>query len=161
VYPSPRISDRVPFGTGKAVGDMINKNTEEYLTYHYEAFYEISVLTLELESLYENEWSEITRKCPVHPVQWLEEQGVQDKLIECRKHTSDAVAFKKRFFQWLDAYSLMKYLHWYRVHVKADIPITTAAKHHLKLSGYSDSPDHPEDLLNLYRQLDRSTTFED
>ena len=155
VYPSPRISDRVPFGTGKAVGDMINKNTEEFMTYHYDSFYELSLLMTDIESLYENEWSVIKRKYPEHLVKWLEERRVQDKIIECRKHTSDVVAFKKRFFQWFDAFNLMKYLHWYRVHVKADIPVTSAAKHHLKTAGYADYPDHPSDLLNLYRLLDR------
>jgi len=29
VYPSPRISDRVPFGTGKAIGDWIEQELEE------------------------------------------------------------------------------------------------------------------------------------
>ena len=33
VIPSPRISDRVPFGTGKAIGDWIESEADSYATY--------------------------------------------------------------------------------------------------------------------------------
>ena len=39
VYPSPRTSDRVPFGTGKAINDFLNQeNKEAYLTYSFDSF---------------------------------------------------------------------------------------------------------------------------
>ena len=43
VIPSPRISDRVPFGTGKAIGDWVETGEKEYYTYSFEIFKNIKV----------------------------------------------------------------------------------------------------------------------
>ena len=42
VYPSDRVSDRVPFGTGKAVGEIIENGT--WLTYHENCYRDLGQL---------------------------------------------------------------------------------------------------------------------
>ncbi len=44
VYPSPRESFRVPFGTGAAISRLMNNPGEEFLTYNFEAFRELRSL---------------------------------------------------------------------------------------------------------------------
>ena len=41
VYPSPRASDRVPFGTGKAINDLLVSGPDSQLTYHPDIFKEL------------------------------------------------------------------------------------------------------------------------
>lgn len=154
VYPSPRISKRVPFGTGKAVGDMINAGAKEYYTYHYQAFYELKAFTDQLDLLYKGLWSDVSSTIASHLKEWFEANGIIQKLTECRKHTSDSASFKKRFFQWFDAFRLMKYLHWYREHVLPDIPVSEASANLLIRQNIHPKSDDPENLLILYRGLE-------
>jgi len=41
VIPSPRVSDRVPFGTGKAISTFVDEGIVDYQTYNYSAFKEL------------------------------------------------------------------------------------------------------------------------
>ena len=41
VIPSPRVSDRVPFGTGKAVGEIVSADQRSLETYNFKIFVEL------------------------------------------------------------------------------------------------------------------------
>jgi glycosyltransferase involved in cell wall biosynthesis len=56
VYPSSRISDRVPFGTGKAVQQYLNENPEDYLSYSWSIFEILKPLIDELRCSEIEQW---------------------------------------------------------------------------------------------------------
>ena len=54
-YPSPRVSDRVPFGTGRAMKNYLNGEVKKFTTYNFQSFMDLKVLVEQLDYLYQNE----------------------------------------------------------------------------------------------------------
>ena len=59
VYPSPRISERVPFGTGAAVGKMVSKNENYFMTYNPLAFRDLYLYFELLKKIFETSQEEL------------------------------------------------------------------------------------------------------
>ncbi|MBK9257776.1 MAG: glycosyltransferase family 2 protein [Saprospiraceae bacterium] len=158
VFPSPRISDRVPFGTGRAVGDLINIEASEFLTYDFRTFEELSFLTDHLSGIYIEGWEKYSEIIPKNVVAYFNNQGIGEKLEELKRHTSDYISFNRRFYQWFDAFALMKFVHFWRDHyypnVSAQIAAYTLGSH------IFENTNIKKDALNLlmkYRERDKST----
>lgn len=112
VYPSPRTSDRVPFGTGKAINDFLNQeNKQEYLTYNFTSFLILRDFFLDVESVYKT-----IDYTPKHKllVEFLNEIYFNKKVEEIKKNTTNFESFKKRFFKFFDAFIVLKYVHFSR-----------------------------------------------
>lgn len=125
VYPSGRVSDRVPFGTGKAVKDALQQNGEVY-TYHLQSFKDIKVLFDAVDSLWSMDSGGVE--------QFLEtvSRSVNSFLYhfdfviiinDIKSNTSSKNTFNKRFFRWFNAFMLMKYLHYARDHFYPNQPV--------------------------------------
>ncbi len=75
VIPSPRISNRVPFGTGKAIGDWVKQGSEEYFTYHPQTFRDLIPLTSNIDKLYtDSNWQLYCTKALLEyltPSKWM------------------------------------------------------------------------------------------
>jgi hypothetical protein len=109
VIPSPRASDRVPFGTGRAVRDYIASGKFE--TYPMQAFRDLKIL---FDSVH-NEARQAPRPAFAGPLsEFLEQQNFAAAIEEIRKNTSSEEAFRKRFFRWFDGFRAMKYIHYAR-----------------------------------------------
>lgn len=112
VYPSPRTSDRVPFGTGKAINDFLNQeNKQEYLTYNFTSFLILNELFLDAESIYKTTNYDSKHKLLVG---FLNEIDFNNKVEEIKKNTTSLESFKKRFFKFFDAFIVLKYVHFSR-----------------------------------------------
>lgn len=110
VFPSGRISDRVPFGTGKAIGDHL-LNGKPIKTYHPESYKAIFPLWQHLNLLYEGKWHAVQSKLPHEVATFCIEQNIEQMVDQVRKNSSNYQFFQKRFFQWFNAFKYMKYLH--------------------------------------------------
>jgi len=108
VFPSGRVSDRVPFGTGRAVGEMIERSG--FTTYNPRSFLLLRPLIMELENIYGGQNPNFDPRLS----RFLESINFKLKVAEIRKHTKGFEAFCKRFYQYFDAFTLMKYLHFVR-----------------------------------------------
>lgn len=128
VIPSPRPSHRVPFGTGRAVGELL-KNKGQYLTYSPRSFEDLQVfLSQELIGLHELNDLEALYAClPESIGSFLRLNGFEKKLSEIQLNTSNAEAFQKRFWRWFDAFLVMKYVHFARESYWPDVEVTAAA----------------------------------
>jgi hypothetical protein len=154
VIPSPRDSDRVPFGTGKAVGDIL-KNKMEYKTYHPDGFMQLKALFSKIDMLYTDE-KVVMESLPESLQSFLASQDFIDKLEEIRNHTGSVESFKKRFFQWFNAFRLMKFLHHHRQE-KPDIDVMRASI--WLIDQYEDmlqGPSNPQEALIWLRKKQRS-----
>ncbi|MEI8136823.1 MAG: glycosyltransferase family A protein [Bacteroidota bacterium] len=110
VYPSARISTRVPFGTGRAQQNFIEKKDEVYINYSFQSFKDLK-LFLAID-FYKN--SNVASAFPDSIKQFLIEVDFENKLQEIKNNTTTKEQFKKRFFDWFDGFMLLKYIHFSR-----------------------------------------------
>lgn len=125
VIPSPRISHRVPFGTGKAVGNVVENNVN-IKTYNPDSFIMLKKFTDMIPLLYTHNWPELSATLPTVVVSYLESIDIEKNINECRKYVSSQMAFIKRFYQWFNAFKLMKYCHFCRDQGMADVNVLVA-----------------------------------
>lgn len=122
VYPSGRTSERVPFGTGRA---MLKYQEEgfEWQTYNPEAFLVLKQFLDRKITFYE---SEIGFSGMHEGLQaYLASINAKEKIALIKENVASLEAFEKRFFQFFDAFQLMKYLHFMRDEFGVnDVPIS-------------------------------------
>jgi hypothetical protein len=126
VFPSARISDRVPFGTGRAIKDLLDQeddNSQLYLTYHPDSFKVMGDFFKKIETYYYAQYS-VNDKLKL----FLNAQNFQDKINEIKANTTSLKSFKRRFYHWFDAFLLMKALHYLRDNHFPNIPIYDACR---------------------------------
>lgn len=153
VIPSPRISHRVPFGTGRAIGEVIKQKQAGYRTYAPQSFSDLKELFLHIDMLWET-----PDKLPSFSrclSSFLEQQDFETHLALIRQHTASLPTFRNRFFRWFNAFLLMKYLHHARDHFYPDVLVETAAQWLLGERGILDDS-NAKTLLEAFRNLDRT-----
>lgn len=155
IYPSARKSERVPFGTGRAMNDIL-VHGRLWTTYPLEGFIELRALFISVESLYQAELKSVLEALNLSPVLrlFLKDQGIEKKLCELRQNTASSGNFRKRFFHWFNAFQLMKYLH-YRREVTGESGDTVEEAARLNALRYMESAiaNSPGNWLDIYRQL--------
>jgi len=158
VIPSPRVSHRVPFGTGKAVGEIV-QDQSAYSTYHPNSFQDLKVFfgsTRKLIHLKKEEIESYFEKLPASVVQFLKEQKFETKLAEIQGNTTNNASFKNRFFRWFNAFMLMKFVHFSRDHFYPNLDIQSASIWMLKEKGMEIKDDiSAKKLLIIFRELDK------
>lgn len=150
IYPSPRESDRVPFGTGIALTKIAQ--LDQYLAYAPESFITMRSLFNQLEAFYEN--SEVILAESIKA--FHQAHDFEAALNQMRDNVSSFSTFKKRFFTWWDAFRALKYVHFARDHYYSNIPLANAIKwldeHYWKLQLTGTL----EEQLLAIREWDRS-----
>jgi hypothetical protein len=153
IVPSPRPSDRVPFGTGPAVS-RLSAGEDPLITYDPRLFAMLEELFMRIkqpEGL-AGPWPE--------PLQsFLEEQDFGEALKEIQSNSASASAFRKRFWRWFSMFRIMKFLHYARERGYPDIPVGKAAAMLLRTLdpeglGIPSLGIDPKKLLSIYRMLD-------
>lgn len=168
VYPSSRISSRVPFGTGRAMQQIL-EDDEEWQTTDFQIFQRIKPLFISLDKL-----REISLRKPEENNYPLiqTELNISDELMvfleksefmeECRSianHTASLSTFKRRFFRYFNSFRMIKYMHYMSDHHYQDVPVLEAVyklAHEMKMP--LDSSFHPDKYLQLFRDYDRLKT---
>ncbi|MBI2946730.1 MAG: glycosyltransferase [Verrucomicrobia bacterium] len=173
VMPSPRPSDRVPFGTGKAVLDFLHE--QKSVTYPLEAFLDLKAFFEVLPTL-----SACGIKAGLSGLRsmsdamqsFLDKQNFWKALEEIRKNTANEDTFRSRFFRWFNAFMAMKFVHYARdnhygvpgvEHEAARLLPLIAGERHVAATADGAVCE----LLRIYRALERdgkgihgdSTTF--
>lgn len=113
VYPSARISQRTPFGTGPTVSRIIC-DKGRYRTYHPEAFRALQAFFAGIPGLYKAGQSETERFLKLQPEglqKFLTFSGFSDKIAEINANTASLALFRKRFFDNFNAFQVLKYLN--------------------------------------------------
>jgi hypothetical protein len=157
VQPSPRPSDRVPFGTGKAVRDILSGR--QFDTYPLEAFLDLKQLLERVPEFYrcgKKGNSGPLDDLPSSVRSFLSNLQFDHVLSEIFENTSSEVAFRKRFFRWFDGFRAMKFVHHARDCLYGDGTVKDQAARLLATSDRRPSREHRvSDLLKIYRDLDR------
>lgn len=153
VIPSPRPSQRVPFGTGRAVGELL-QNGGHYLTYSPRSFEDLQVFCQhELPILHDlTDLEAFYKRMPESISSFLRINGFEKKLAEIQLNTSNAEAFQKRFWRWFDAFLVMKYVHFARENYYPDVEVTAAAGWLLKKMGLKNA-ESAKEMLEILRRF--------
>ena len=109
VMPSPRVSNRVPFGTGKAILEGLNTKKDLSLTYDFQSFEVIHSWINRIETKdfkYEN-FPEIL-KAYLGEETWIKHHTMM--LNNTNSHKS----YLKLFYNIFDAFWMLKFIHYLR-----------------------------------------------
>ena len=155
VIPSPRTSDRVPFGTGKAINDWIESNDEIYLTYDFRIWLIIKdfvniIPELQTKNLDQTDFFNPVQNKPF--IQFLDANQFNHDLKEIRKNSTDSTSFLKRFFVWFNAFRVLKLVHYLRDEQYPNKPIFNEAKAMAIARGFYNGERNNEALLIRYRE---------
>ena len=158
VYPSPRSSFRVPFGTGAAIEKLSGEDSQTWMTYNIDAFGELKELFSKVNLLYESSENQLHisfKDLPEGLKLFLKEEEWSDKITEIRNNTSGIQSFRKRFFNWFNMFMIVRYLNTVHLQLFSKIPADEAAAGLLQILGKKCFSCSPADLLRIYRAMER------
>lgn len=158
IIPSARVSDRVPFGTGKAIGDILRKKST-YLTYNFQTFIDLHFFLRRLKKIYNqpDDWTSATLPNSIR--KFLIHQQFDEKLQEIHQNTRTFPSFKKRFFHWFNAFMVIKFAHFARDTYYGNMPVNEGAQLLLNQLDIKTPSLSNIDLLKQLRKLDREGKF--
>ncbi len=165
VIPSPRPSDRVPFGTGPVVG-RLSRSREPLTTYDPRPFEMLRQLFTRMENFYTGSGvADLEDSVPKVLTDFLETQQFEDALAEIRGNSASYPAFKKRFWRWFNMFRIMKFLHFARERGYPDVPVEEASLELLRkihpdkteVIANNNTGDLIRKYLMVFRGIDRST----
>jgi hypothetical protein len=163
VYPSPRISQRVPFfSTGIAMGKLSGMATPEYYTYDFNAFLDLHRLFGLTEGIYyhdNNMWIKDYLSLPEGLKSFIGKEEWVQKLTEIKSNTSSPVAFTKRFYNWFNMFKIVKYLNFVHESYYKKKEIVKQAEEYLEYVLKVTVKDDPAALLRYYRKLEKGTNY--
>ncbi len=158
VYPSPRQSLRVPFGTGQAVSDYTAESLEALPVFHPRSYTDIKMFMGQLPYLYDQK-SLHELILPLSMGTFLGKKNWEYYLQESLHYAHSRGNFLKRFFHWFDAFKLLQFLHHARDYYHPNIPILQASQWLYTALGYEKpAPDNPQNMLLHWRYHDRKPT---
>ncbi len=159
VIPSPRSSDRVPFGTGRAIGDYLKYGKSELLTYNPKTFSDLKEFFQAIPSLYQiDEYGlkTILSNLPKSVREYLEKIRFETNMDEIQVNSSTLDSFIKRFFRWFNGLQVLKFVHFTRDHFYSNLNVRVAAIELLKLQQIKVEENISErELLAIFRELDK------
>jgi len=124
VIPSPRSSNRVPFGTGRAIGEWLENDESQYMTYNFNSFECIKRLTYTLFDLYEERYpNKIIENLPFILREYLKANDIYLVLEEIKLNSTTYDRFIKRFFRWFNAFRVLKFVHYARDEYYSNLPV--------------------------------------
>jgi hypothetical protein len=114
VYPSARVSQRVPFGTGPFMKKWMDGSEVGYYTYNFQAFCDLKVFFEQRFHLFrmakedsrepEYNWSESI-------LAYLKEENMWDDFEKLSENCSRVEVFNDRFYQVFNAFRILKFLN--------------------------------------------------
>jgi len=159
VYPSPRSSSRVPFGTGASIGKLSADGTSALLTYNVLAFKELRDFFSLVNIFYDGSSGQIPDSFSLLPEGirlFIGKEEWISRMSEIKGNTSGLVSFKKRFFGWFNMFRIVKYMNFIHNELYTKEYVEAAASRLLKLTGADIHPETSRELLLHYRSLERS-----
>ncbi|MBE9504013.1 MAG: hypothetical protein IME96_07545 [Proteobacteria bacterium] len=131
VYPSARISHRVPFGTGKKMKEMLVEKESDIPFYNYNSFIILKkFLRLIGRSANENLCGKdlLSRCCQIDLSlgDYLKSNVFDELWDKLKKNSPHGYGLLKHFHSWFDAFRTLKLIHYLRDHGYETMDMFTA-----------------------------------
>lgn len=159
VIPSPRQSDRVPFGTGRAVNKWLEEKS--LTTYNPQTFIGLKVFTdqvVQLWNISNAELDKLITNLPNSIRSFLFDNDFKAALTSIKNNSASKETFINRFFHWFDALKLLKYVHHSRDEHHTNVPVLEASQWLLSES-YSIQVSSEKEALLIFRKIDQQERF--
>ena len=159
VYPSPRSSSRVPFGTGASIGKLDAGKSSTLVTYNILAFKELRTFFRLTDVFFKSDPEKLYDCFSLIPEGlslFLDEKEWFEKIVEIKNNTSGLLSFKKRFFGWFNMFRIVKYLNYVHTDLFEKKPVDLAASELLETRGIIFDSKEPSDLLLFYREMEKN-----
>ena len=156
VIPSPRPSDRVPFGTGASIRQWINNSQTALHTYPLEPFEDLKQLFALVPCLFKTNPEKVAKQCAPLPSpmqDYLLQNDYLKHIAQANANSASQEAFAKRFFGWFDGLKTVKYLNDSCRQVYGKQTPQKAATRLFQKYGYENGFSVKE-LLYIYRKID-------
>ena len=153
VYPSPRISNRVPFGTGPEVEKILN--ADSYLTYQSNLFDMLKAWFAMFPNFYSMDKMDVEKQMNIlNPIllSFATDICFYDIVENCQQQTSSIDSFVKRLFQHVNAFQIVKFLNFASTHY-LKVPIVLTATEMLENFNIEPGGDVFE-ILTQYRKFE-------
>jgi len=158
VYPSPRPSNRVPFGTGPSIEKLFKENSTILMTFNVVAFRDLKfyfAMTEKFFSCIPGEIADCYNDLPQSLKLFSDKNEWIEKLSEIKNNTSGLASFNKRFFGWFNMFRIVKYLNFVHHYFFKKQPVAVSALELLKESGIIIDSGDTVDLLLYYRRMEK------
>ncbi|MBI3233609.1 MAG: glycosyltransferase family 2 protein [Bacteroidetes bacterium] len=123
VHPSARVSNRVPFGTGKAIGEMLKNDLIQLKTYHPSIFNVIKKYIAIIKN--PNQLFSI-EQFPDELKEYMIKNNHISMLQSIQKQALSQETYTQRLFHWFDGFEMLKMVHHLRDHFYGEIDIIEA-----------------------------------
>ena len=160
VHPSPRASHRVPFGTGRAVGDMLSTGAGRLLFYQPELFSLLGEWLQLVAQGRDNDGNELVSaagEISPHLRDFLTTAGFSTTWDNLKRHNPGADRRMTAFHVWFDAFRTMRLMHHLTDAAHPRVTPEQAVAPLLARAGYH-SPFSIGDQLELLRRLQGGMT---
>ncbi len=158
VIPSPRVSSRIPSGSGKAVGDYLKSNERGFYTYNLQAFRYLRIFFKNIPEFYLSGAQLVTMGgvIPYIMIDFLQAYFFDERIEEIRNNSSNFNSFEKRFYRWFNAFMVQKFIQFVSDNAHQNIRVERASLELLRSIEYDKVNDIKTltDLLEVFRQVD-------
>jgi hypothetical protein len=158
VFPSPRPSNRVPFGTGKAINDFLKNEKTGYVSYNPKTFNDLRLLLEEVSKLYwEKNSGSIINDLPLSIQEYLSKIQFLNHLSKIKKNSTSESHFLKSFYRWFNGFIVLKYVHFARDNYYVETNILDAVNWLLsEINPHGLPAKNKRKALMYLRELDQS-----
>ncbi len=114
VFPSARLSDRVPFGTGPILSKWMKGEEDLSLAYNFNAFADLKLffdLRKRLFNIDREGFCQAVSTLPQAVADFIHKDNFWEELDDLNRNCSNLPAFQKRFFQKINAFKILKFLN--------------------------------------------------
>lgn len=125
IIPSDRISDRVPFGTGHAIGKLVKQSTTDFSAYNPLIFEDFKAIISQHEKIYMERGFNFTRLSASVDA-FYESCSFQSDLEKILRHSNSPLNFSKKYFRWWDGFRVLKFIHFARDHFHPNVSLDDA-----------------------------------
>ncbi len=160
VIPSPRPSNRVPFGTGATIKKFEENNLTHLYTYNFQAFLDLKSFISDIDKLYKIDDSKLNvfyNDIPKNIKDFLIANNFEQAINDINNNCANLKNFKKRFFAWFNAFKILKYMNFVHVNNLKKNKIAEASRQLLKnLKLNIDIPNDERQLLKIFRDIEKN-----
>ncbi|MFA9391660.1 MAG: glycosyltransferase family 2 protein [Prolixibacteraceae bacterium] len=159
VFPSARLSNRVPFGTGAALTKDNNGEIDLTLCFPLTAFNELRLCFAHIDQYYINGAHLKVENLSANLVfqTFCLNNSIVTQIGELANNCSSIEVFRKRFFHVFSAFIILKWLNYAQLNGYAKCSLLAQSYELAKLRGFAPKnvPEHPKLMLKLYRDVDK------
>lgn len=160
VFPSSRVSDRVPFGTGKAQQLWLNNSDKILFSYNPRIFQDLKLFCTKVHCFYDKTEEEIelmVHQFPSSLQEYLRSIKFTELVSDWNNKSKTQPTFERRFWNNINGLKILKFVHFARDHFYDALPISEACTLFLNDQHSQFSTRKPQiiELLKIFRMMDQ------